>query len=194
VTHFQTAGSGMHDTRLPVSAKENIESVAGIEKELTKQRSLVDRISERITAFVGSMTFVLVHVLWFIGWVVVNRVVEAAGYGAFDPYPYIFLNLALSIEAVLLATFVLITQNRQSRQAEQWGQLDLQVNLLAERETTKMLQMLNAICARLGVAEKDDKELKEMIKNTHVEALAEHLEKTRDSAAKKGGSEVGQRK
>ena len=175
----------MRDARLPASVEQNIESVAGMEKELSKQRSLVNRIGERITAFAGSLTFVLVHILWFIGWVLTNRVVEAAGYGAFDPYPYIFLNLALSIEAVLLSTFVLMTQNRQSRQAEHWGQLDLQVNLLAERETTKMLEMLNAICARLGVAQKDDKELKDMINNTHIEALAEHLEKARDSTTEK---------
>jgi uncharacterized membrane protein len=86
----------MRDARLPVSVKQNIESVAGIEKELSNQRSLVNRIGERITAFAGSLTFVLVHILWFIGWVLTNQVVEAAGYGAFDPYPYIFLNLALS--------------------------------------------------------------------------------------------------
>ncbi len=96
MTHSQFAGEVIRDAGLPVSAEQNIESAAGIEKQLSSQRSLINRISERITAFAGSLTFVLVHILRFIGWVLTNRVVEAAGYGAFDRYPHIFLNLALS--------------------------------------------------------------------------------------------------
>ena len=116
---------------------------------------------------VGSMTFVACHVLLFAAWFVLNSVL---GRNAFDAYPYQFLNLALAVEGVLLSTFVLMSQNRQNAQAEQWAQLGLQVNLLAEQEATQMLKMLRSLCDRLGV-EKDDKQLKEMIETTHVEAL-----------------------
>jgi uncharacterized membrane protein len=166
--------------QLPASTRRSIESVAEIEKGILNQRSIIDRISDRITAFVGSFTFVTLHVLWFIFWVALNYAVEASGRAAFDPYPYIFLNLALSIEAVLLSTFILITQNRQSRQADQWTHLDLQVNLLAEREATKMLRMLNSICAHLGLEKPEDaKELKELTERTHVEKLADQVGKAR---------------
>jgi uncharacterized membrane protein len=172
----------MPPTKLAGSAKKNIKSIADLEKEFQRRRSLVDRVSDRITAFAGSITFVVLHVVWFAAWVLWNRGLEAAGRTPFDPYPFIFLNLALSIEAVLLATFVLITQNRQARQSDQWAHLGLQVNLLAEQETTKMLRMLQAISERLGLEEPQrDKELKEMIAKTRVEEIADQLDKARDA-------------
>jgi uncharacterized membrane protein len=178
----------MAPTKLPSSARKNIKSVADLEKELQNRRSLVDRISDRITAFVGTLTFVVLHIGWFAAWVLLNRALESAGQTPFDPYPYIFLNLALSIEAVLLSTFILITQNRQAQQSDQWAHLGLQVNLLAEQETTKMLTMLQAICDRLGLDEPQrDKELKEMIAKTRVEEIAERLDKARDVEEKGRG-------
>jgi uncharacterized membrane protein len=171
----------MPPTKLAGSAQRNIKSIADLEKEFLSRRSLVDRVSDRITAFAGSITFVILHVVWFAAWVLCNRGLEAAGRIPFDPYPFIFLNLALGIEAVFLATFVLITQNRQARQADQWAHLGLQVNLLAEQETTKMLCMLQAISERLGLDEPErDMELKEMIAKTRVEEIAVHLDKARD--------------
>jgi uncharacterized membrane protein len=172
----------MATTKLAGPARKNIESIADLEREFLSRRSLVDRVSDRITTFAGSITFVVLHIGWFAAWVLWNRGQEAAGRTPFDPYPYIFLNLALSIEAVLLATFVLITQNRQARQSDQWAHLSLQVNLLAEQETTKMLRMLQAISDRLGLHEpQTDMELKEMIAKTRVEELVEHLDEARDA-------------
>jgi len=169
----------MGNPHLPASTKRSIDSVAEIEKEFRAQRSIVDRISDRITAFIGSITFVILHLLWFVVWVALNYAMAAAGFTGFDPYPFIFLNLALSMEAVLLSTFVLITQNRQSRQAEQWAHLDLQINLLAERESTRVLRLLAAICNHLGVdAAKTDRELQDLTKPTQVKPLVEQLEKT----------------
>jgi uncharacterized membrane protein len=172
----------MPPTKLAGAARKNIKSIADLEKEFSSRRSLVDRVSDRITAFAGSITFVVLHVVWFAAWVLWNRGLEAVGRTPFDPYPFIFLNLALSIEAVLLATFVLITQNRQARQSDQWAHLGLQVNLLAEQEATKMLRMLQAISERLGLDEPQrDKELKEMIAKTRIEEIAERLDKARDA-------------
>jgi uncharacterized membrane protein len=80
-----------------------------------------------------------------------------------------------------------MSQNRQNRQADHWAHLDLQVGLLAEQETTKMLQMLQAICERLGLPDKArDRELNEMIRKTHVEMLAEELERARESTETPG--------
>jgi uncharacterized membrane protein len=168
---------------LPKTTKKNIESVAEIEKALHRQRSTVDRISDRITAFAGSLSFVAVHVTVFIVWVVLNTLwlTGVLKFEAFDPYPYVFLNLVLSLESVFLTSFVLISQNRQARQAEQWAHVGLQIGLLSEQETTKMLQLLQAICGRLEMPEAGkDRELKEMVQKTHVHELVEHLEKARD--------------
>jgi uncharacterized membrane protein len=105
-----------------------------------------------------------------------------SGERSFDPFPYVFLNLVVAIEAVFLSTFVLISQNREARHADQWAHLDLQISMLAEQENTKVLKMLQAICDRLGLGDAArDKELKDLLEKTRVEELAEHLEKARDT-------------
>ena len=85
------------------------------------------------------MRFVYLHAIGFAVWMIF---IES------DPWPK--LTLIVSLEAIFLSTFILMSQNRQNNQAEHWSHLDLQVNLLAEQEATKMLQMLQSICERLG--------------------------------------------
>jgi uncharacterized membrane protein len=85
------------------------------------------------------------------------------------------LNVLVSLEAIFLATFVLIKQNRMSKRADQRAHLDLQINLLAEREMTLMLQMLQRICTRLGVR-MQDQEIEDLAAETSVEALAQQLQ------------------
>jgi len=172
---------------VPAVVRQNIDSITQLEQEFARQRSSLDRVSDAITGFVGSIHFVLAHVVFFAAWIVLNAP-GVLGTRAFDPYPYVFLNFVLAVEAVILSTFVLMSQNRQNRQADHWAHLDLQVGLLAEQETTKMLQMLQAICERLGLPDKArDRELNEMIRKTHVEMLAEELEKARESTETPGG-------
>ena len=164
---------------LPRTARENIRSVSQLEREVLEQRSRLDRSSDAITRLVGSMTFMIAHVIWFSVWIVLN-VVSIAGLPLFDPYPYQLLNLAVALESVFLSTFVLMSQNRQNHQADHWAHLNLQVGILAEQEATKMLQLLQAICGRLGLEQAaHDPELAEMIRTTHVGTLADELKKAR---------------
>jgi uncharacterized membrane protein len=165
---------------LPAVAQKNIESIAQIEQEYLAQRTPLDRVSDAITRFVGSMGFIIGHAIFFTVWMTIGTL-TLFGMPPFDPYPWQFLNLVVALETVFLSTFVLMSQNRQNRHADQWAHLHLQVALLAERESTKMLQMLQSLCAHVGLnKEARDKELKEMIETTHVEVLAEELEKARE--------------
>ncbi len=162
---------------VPPVIRENINSVTQLEQEFANQRTPLDRISDTITGFVGSIQFILAHVVGFALWVVLNTHWVLGEY-SFDPYPYIFLNFMLGMEAVFLGTFVLMSQNRQSRAAEQRARLDLQIGMLSEQETTKTLEMLRRICDHLGLKEvTKDKELQQMIETTHVEQLARELQK-----------------
>jgi uncharacterized membrane protein len=171
---------------LPRVAQKNIESIAQIEQEYANRRSPLDKISDVITRFAGSTGFILFHAVFFIVWMVVN-LFSFFGIPPFDPYPWQFLNLVVALETVFLSTFVLMSQNRQNRQADHWAHLHLQVALLAERETTKMLQMLRDVCGHLGlIRDARDTELKEMIETTHVEVLAEELERTREQLGENG--------
>src|ERR1022692_1775661 len=173
--------------RLPITpgiAQGNIATIMQIEQAYMRQRSGVDRLCETISRFAGSISFVIAHIVGFVGWVVVNTG-AIPGVVPMDPYPFSFLALIVAVEAIFLSAFVLMTQNRQTRQADHWAHLTLQIGLLGEQETTKVLQMLKLICARLGLDKvASDGELTEMVGKTSVGILAEkltqNLEKTRD--------------
>jgi uncharacterized membrane protein len=160
----------------PPSAQENINTVIGIEEEALQKRTLADRISDTIANFVGSMPFVVLHLLWFGGWVAINT--GALGQKLkFDPYPFALLCMLVSLEGVLLSTFVLVKQNRMSLRADQRAHLDLQVNLLSEKEVTKILQLQKLICTHLGIAEaSNDKEVQELSSITAVDNIARELD------------------
>jgi uncharacterized membrane protein len=165
---------------IPETVKRNIESIAQLEQEFQRQRSAVACLSDRITDFVGSPLFATAQAVWFVGWILVNTGVF--GIAPFDPYPFCFLGLCVAAQAALLFVFVLMSQKRQTRQADQWAHVALQVNLLSEQEMTKLLQLLRSVCDHLGLETLGrDKELKEMVKQTHVVALVQELEKVRDN-------------
>jgi uncharacterized membrane protein len=153
-------------------AQENINEVVRLEESALEQRTLSDKVSDSIARFVGSVAFVLMHVAWFGFWVAVN-----AGWWRFDPYPFPLLCMLVSLEGVLLSTFVLIKQNRISQRADHRNHLDLQVNLLAEKEVTKVLQLQRLICRQMGIEEGDtDTEVVELSSDTAIGTLARELE------------------
>ena len=165
-------------TKPPGLSQRNIDSIVQLEQGFMRERSKLDSASDAISTFVGSVRFVIAHFLLISAWVVVNL----APAWVFDAYPFQFMNLVLAIETVFLSTFVLMSQNRQTRQADRWAHLNLQISLMAEQESTKMPQMLQKICGRLGLDKvASDKELKEMIEHTHVETLAGDIDQARDA-------------
>ena len=175
----------MEETECPElskTVKRNIESIAQLEQEFLAQRSAIACFSDRITAFFSRPTFVVVQFVGMAIWILVNSV-GVFGIACFDPYPFCFLGLCVAVEATLLSSFVLMSQNRQNRQADQWAHVNLQVGLLAEQEMTKVLQLLRSMCNKMGMqAIAHDKELKEMVKETHVVALVQELEKAMDGS------------
>lgn len=89
----------------------------------------------RFGDFSGSVGFVFLHVVWFIAWFLINTGV-IPGMKRFDPYPFILLAMVVSVEGVLLSTFVLMKQNRMQRQSDTRDHINLQIDLLAEKEVT----------------------------------------------------------
>src|SRR5262245_36681247 len=179
---------------VPPVVLKNISSLNEVEQELARQRSPLDRISDTITSFTGSVRFIIAHLIFFAVWVVLN-VQWLLGEHAFDPYPYVFLNFVLAAEAVLLGTFVLMSQNRQNRQSDLWLHVVLQLSMLSEQETTKTLQLLQRICERLGIADAArDKELKQLVETTQIETLAKELEQARQEQTAEAGGEHSDKK
>jgi uncharacterized membrane protein len=134
-------------------------------------------MADCVANFVGSVPFVVLHIVWFVVWVAINRG-WVPHVKPFDPYPFALLCMIVSLEGVLLSTFVLIKQNRMSQRADHRGHLDLQINLLSEKEITKVIQMLERISTRLGVKDQVvDSEVRELEHTTAVENLSRELER-----------------
>jgi uncharacterized membrane protein len=159
----------------PKAARRNISRIAQLESSFEERRTKVDRVVSRIANWTGSLSFVALHLFWFAIWIVLN-VTSVLPVKKFDPYPFVLLSVAVSCEAVLLSTVVLIKQNWMSRRDERRDQLHLQINLLAEQETTKILYLQRLICVRLGIREGElDPEIADLSQETAVEHLAEEL-------------------
>jgi uncharacterized membrane protein len=156
--------------------KFNIEAIAKLEHEALQRRTLTERVSDSVTKFIGSVAFLLLQLLVVLPWIAINlKLVPAVK--PFDPFPFGILALVVSSESVLLTIFVLISQNRMTRQAERRSHLDLQVGMLAEQELTTLLQMQQKICQRLGIdVEAAKHELKGFSDATDVGKLASELD------------------
>ena len=157
--------------------EQNVETVTRLEKEAREQRTTTDRLAETIARFCGSMTFLWVHVVWFGGWILFNLM---PGIRHVDAFPFTFLTLIVSLEAIFLSTFILISQNLDSRISERRSHLDLQLNLLSEQENTKMIVMLHAIAEKLVVDLNEDPHLQALSEDTKPERLIEQIEARED--------------
>ncbi|HEB14038.1 MAG TPA: DUF1003 domain-containing protein, partial [candidate division WWE3 bacterium] len=117
--------------------------------------------------------------LFFAGWVAVNSDLIPA-IEPFDPFPYILLITIVSIEAIILAIFVLITQNRQARINSLREETELHVNLISEQEITKVLKVLAIVLKKMGVDPTSDPELQKMIEPLNPEDIEKQLEEQLD--------------
>jgi uncharacterized membrane protein len=158
----------------PVSVTENIDKIVRAEEDAIRRRTRGEAFAEAIGSFVGTLPFVLLQLLAFIGWVVVNAGM-IPGVTVFDPFPYPLLSSVTSLEAVLLAAFVLMKQNRMSVIADRRDHLDLQVNLLTEREATQIIQMLDRLSTHFGVEQHHDADTRELGRHVAVEHLVDEL-------------------
>ena len=162
---------------LAALTQRNIELIAQLEATKAAERSPADRIADAITHFCGSMAFVYVHVVWFGGWILWHFLPGVPQAIRFDPYPFQFLTFVVSLEAIFLSTFILISQNRQNRMSELRNHLDLQINLLSEQENSKVLAMLEALLRFHGLVQPDP-ELASLEEATQPDILLQQIEQS----------------
>jgi len=164
------------DLGTPQPSDRNIRLIAELERKALEDRTVADRWSDVVTRLTGNGVFATGNVVLFALWILVNT----TGFGGitpFDPFPFNFLPFVVSLEAIFLAIFVLMSQNRMTRTADKRAHLDLQVDLLAEQELTTMLQMLHALCAKLGVeVTVNDDQMQALLNETDVHELASALD------------------
>ena len=152
--------------------QRNIDAIQQLEKAAKEERSATDRVAEAIANFCGSMTFVWVHVVWFGFWILLNLI---PGLSHIDPFPFTFLTLVVSLEAIFLSTFILISQNHDTKVSERRNHLDLQINLLSEQENTQMLMMLRAIAEKVGADISGDDHVQALSEETNPQQLVQQI-------------------
>lgn len=155
--------------------ERNIHTLAYLRLQASRARGLQERLADTITTFSGRMVFVYVHIIWFGLWILLNT--GRLGIPPFDPFPYGLLTMIVSLEAIFLSTFVLISQNRLSEEAEGRANLSLQIGMLTEHETTRILQMLDAIQDKLGIENHEDSELADLEMETKPEDVLAEIER-----------------
>lgn len=157
----------------------NIQALLDRQTEELKRRTVSERVADAITAFAGSMKFVVLHLGLFGGWIVMN--IPATPFAKFDP-SFVILAMFASVEAIFLSTFVLISQNRMSAAADRRADLSLHVNLLAEHEITRLVVLVSEMAARQNVQQARDPALEELKQDVAPEKVLELIEKKQNEA------------
>jgi uncharacterized membrane protein len=142
--------------------QRNIEAVRELEEAAKEERTRSDRVAEAIANFCGSMTFVWVHVVWFGIWILINVIPRLP-------------HIVVSLEAIFLSTFILISQNHDTKISERRNHLDLQINLLSEQENTQMLTMLRAIAEKVGANLSRDDQVRAMSEETKPQQVVKQI-------------------
>lgn len=140
------------NTDLPLAAR-NIRQLRQAERDLERRQSPAVRMTAVVGRFLGSVPALALHALVLLGWLLWNT--GTLGLTPFDPYPFPALGTFAAVAAILLTMIVLIGQNRLAVSADQRADLELQVTLLAEHETTKLLALVDEMAKAMGVARPD---------------------------------------
>ncbi len=151
----------------------NLQAILHKERLVQSDTTRGQRFAAFVAAFCGSMTFVWIHVVIFTLWIAYNTSPWVAIHP--DPLPFTFLNFALSIEAIFLSAFILISQNQEARMDKQRSQLDLQINLLTEQGNTQMLKMLRSIADKVGADFEEHPDMQLMEQATQPERLLDQI-------------------
>ena len=144
-----------------------------IKAEHSSNRSAMEVVADRMISVASSTYFLIAHVVAFLLWIIINS--PLPGMPQFDPYPFGMLTTMVSLEAIFLAIFVLMTQSRESRIGELREELTLQVNLRIEEEVTKTLHLVAGLYSRLNLQLADDAELRSMLEPLDPRAIESDL-------------------
>ena len=155
--------------------QEQINLIARHEQEFLAQRTPSERLGDRIAGFAGSFWYVGLHLAGFLVWVGWNTLPPMRALH-FDPYPFSLLGTLITMEAILLASFILMRQARMGKRADERDHLMLQILLLTERELTAVLKMDRAIAKEVGLdAVAESREVRELSQHTSVEEVAQRI-------------------
>jgi uncharacterized membrane protein len=152
--------------------ERRLKAVHSLQARHNQKRNTFQKITDKLVSWSSTVMFLFANITIFAIWILLNRSKES-----FDPFPYVLLTTIVSLEAIILAILVLISQNRQSKIADLRQEIDMQVNLATEEEITKLLKLVAGLYTALKINIDQDSELKQMLKPTNWDDLEERLEK-----------------
>jgi uncharacterized membrane protein len=154
----------------------NVEALLKRREQERAATGTEDRIADAISQFAGSMKFVYLHLVLYGAWILINL-----GWlpilPRFDP-SFVVLAMVASVEAIFISTFVMISQNRMAKVADQRADLDLQISLLAEHEITRLVTLVTDIAERMALPSARDPELRELAKDVAPEHVLDRMQET----------------
>jgi uncharacterized membrane protein len=185
VTGADQAASERPPDSVEELTRKNVERIQTLEAREHEKATAADRVADAIANFAGSITFVWITLLLIGGWIVANIVLPQRD--RIDGFPFPLLTLVLSIEAIFLSIFILMSQNRAARVSDKRSHLDLQLNLLSEQENTKMLLLLERIGQAVGAEVDADPDVQVLVQATKPEALSRQIDQAIDAGGPGSG-------
>lgn len=162
------------ELRNPLQTSRHV--IRSLKAKYKAKRTLTEKIADWMTSSFGTINFFLINVLFFSVWLTIN-IGLIPSVNPFDPYPFGLLTTFVSLEAIILAIFVLISQNRAAKIDDLREEIDLQVDMITESELTKLLKLHALLLERQGVDLSKDEELEEMLKPLNESKIEKSLEK-----------------
>jgi uncharacterized membrane protein len=158
--------------------------IQAVESRLKERRTTGERFADWLVSLFGTLTSASIHLVAFTAWIVIN-LGWIEGVSVFDPYPFTLLTMTVSLEAIFLAIFVLLSQNRESKISTLREEIDIYVNMISEQEVTKVIHLVSHLMKHLNVPFEDDPELSQMMKPLDTAKIEEELERQLNISIKK---------
>jgi uncharacterized membrane protein len=175
-----------NETEMADVMNRNIKEMIKLRQNEEKEKTRDEHIADKITSLTGTMSFVYIHLILFALYIIWNA--GLVGLKPVDP-TFSGLSTIASVEAIFLSTFVLIRQNRMNKLADKRANLDLQISLLAEHETTRLLTLVSSIAQKLEIAEADNPEFDELAREVRPEKVLDTIDKHKKDIINENGIE-----
>lgn len=178
---------------LPSSVSENIGTIADFYARHEDHVTTTQRVVEKFATFLGSPGYIVANIIFIVCWIVLNITTTDLDWDTFDPPPFSLLQGIITLNAFVISTTVLIRQNRMSRLADHHAHLDLQVNLLTDQKTSKIIELLAELRRDLpNVQTVADDEADELAKPADPKAVLEAIEDKADEPYGEAGQRTQQ--
>jgi uncharacterized membrane protein len=172
------------EAELPQSVNDNIGTIAEFYARHEEHASATQKLVEKMALLLGSPGYVFANVVLIVCWIAGNLIAEDLGKTPFDDPPFFWLQGLVALNAFIISTTVLIRQNRMSRLADRHAHLDLQVNLLTEEKSSKIIALLEELRRDIpGVRNKTDHEAEELARHADAKAVLSAIEREQDDCA-----------